>query len=236
MNTEPVPRTASEPAANFEWVKSVALAEGASLVGSTHLSRVQAPLQLTERELGGLEYAISIAVRLSRAVLNGLVDGPNLLYKWNYRQANSLLDKIAFILTNEIQERGYRALPIAASQTIDWQRQLGHVSHRHVAAASGLGWIGRNNLLVTPQYGAQVRLVTVLTSLPLPQGEPMPFGCGDCYACVEACPVKALGETAADWDYEKCFALLDHFAKRRNMNLHICGMCVKACPGPQELR
>ncbi len=235
MKAEPVFAAADDPAANLEWVRQIAFAEGASLVGTTHLSRVRVPLHLTEHELEGLRYAISIAVRLSRAVLDSLQDGPNLLYKWNYRQANSLLDRIAFVLTNKIQERGFRALPIAASQTIDWQRQIGHASHRHVAEASGLGWIGRNNLLVTPEYGAQVRLVSVFTSLPLPQGEPVPFGCGDCYACVEACPVNALGESPADWDYEKCFALLDHFARKRNMNLHICGMCVKACPGPQKL-
>ena len=236
MRAEPAPNVREDARANLDWLRERASQLGAALIGSTHLSRIQKPIHLSETELGNMQYAVSLAVRLSRAVLEGLVDGPNLLYKWHYRQANIQLDKIAFLLSNEIQERGFRALPIAASQTIDWRRQIGHVSHRHVAAASGLGWIGRNNLLVTPAFGSQVRLVTILTSMPLPQGQTLSFGCGDCYACLELCPVQALGQTASDWNHEKCFSLLDYFAKKRNMNLHICGICVKACPGPQQLK
>ncbi|MDZ7373762.1 MAG: hypothetical protein ONB23_07300 [candidate division KSB1 bacterium] len=204
-------------------------------MGSTAISRVDRPIYLSEQELRDLKYAIALGVRLSRAVLDGLVNGPTLLYKWHYRQANVQLDKIAFQLAAAIQERGYRAIPIAASQTIDWQRQIGHLSHRHVAAASGLGWIGRNNLLVTPQYGAQVRLVTILTSMPLPQGEALPFGCGECRACIPACPVGALGEGPEHWNFTECFRLLDSFARKGGIGLHICGLCVKACPGPQTL-
>jgi epoxyqueuosine reductase len=232
-----IPTEAQDPIdANWQWLQATARALGAALVGSTSLERVDRPVHLTPQERAGLTHAISLAVRLSRAVLDGLEDGPNLIYKWHYRQANVQLDKIAFLLADAIQERGYRALPIAASQTIDWQKQIGHLSHRHVAAASGLGWIGRNNLLVTPQYGAQVRLVTVLTSMPLPQGQPLPFGCGECRACLPVCPAGALGETPSEWKYEDCFRLLDSFARKRNLGLHICGLCVKACHGPQKLR
>jgi len=236
MSTDSFPTLPDEIRDNWHWLQSTAKQLGANLVGSTRLDRVNRPIYLTDQELGGLTYAISLAVRLSQAVLDGLTDGPNLLYKWHYRQANIQLDKIAFLLSNAIQERGYRALPIAASQVIDWRRQIGHLSHRHVAEAAGLGWIGRNNLLVTPQFGAQVRLVTVLTSMPLPQGTPLPFGCGECRACIPACPVQALGDKPEDWNYEACFALLDHFAKKRNMNLPICGLCVKPCFGPVKLR
>jgi epoxyqueuosine reductase QueG len=59
----------------------------------------------------------------------------------------------------------------------------------------------------------------------------MPFSCGDCHECVNACPVEAIGEMATDYNFSKCFELLNFFAKQKNFNLHICGICVRACPG-----
>lgn len=200
------------------------------LYGSCSIDELKSQFYLSPQELEGLTHAVSMGVPLSSAVLNGIVDHPTMLYSWHYRQANIQLDKLAFLLSVRIQEAGYRALPIAASQVIDWKRQIGHVSHRHVALKAGLGWLGRNNLLVTKKYGSQLRLVTVLTDLPLPDGQPQPFQCGDCDACVAACPVQAIGNQASEHNFQKCFELLDYFCKKRNLNLHICGICVKACP------
>ena len=50
---------------------------------------------------------------------------------------------------------------------VDWQGQRGHISHKHIAVAAGLGWIGRNNLLVHPRHGGRLRLNTVLTDMEL---------------------------------------------------------------------
>ncbi|UCE06437.1 MAG: epoxyqueuosine reductase [bacterium] len=201
------------------------------LYGTCSIDELKDSFYLTPQELEGLTHAISLAVPLSEAVLNGVVDQPTLLYKWHYRQANIQLDRLAFLLSIRIQEAGYGALPIAASQVIDWRKQIGHVSHRHIAVQAGLGWLGRNNLLVTKIYGAHLRLVTILTNLPLPEGEVQKFQCGECYDCVHACPVNAIGNQPSKHDFQKCFELLDYFCKKKNMNLHICGICVKACKG-----
>ena len=202
-----------------------------SLYGTCSIEQLKESFYLTKEELQGLTHGISLAVPLSEAVLNGVIDQPSLLYKWHYRQANIQLDKLAFLLSIKIQDLGYQALPIAASQVIDWQKHVGHVSHRHVAVKARLGWLGRNNLLVTKKYGAHLRLVTILTNLPLPEGEEQEFQCGECYACIHACPVNAIGNQASEHNFEKCFELLDFFCKKKNMNLHICGICVKACKG-----
>jgi len=60
------------------------------------------------------------------------------------------------------------------------------------AHLAGLGWIGKNCLLVTPEEGPRVRWTTVLTDAPLQvTGKPMEERCGDCEACIAICPVKA---------------------------------------------
>ena len=65
--------------------------------------------------------------------------------------------------------------------------------HKTIATLSGLGWIGKNNLLITPEFGPAVRLASLFTNAPLPSGEPiLESRCGNCTACVDACPGKAL--------------------------------------------
>ncbi|MBL7074298.1 epoxyqueuosine reductase [candidate division KSB1 bacterium] len=221
---------------NFEILKKAALAWGASLFGCCRTETLKKILYLIPSELKGLDWVLSIGVRLSRAVLDGIESEPTLLYKWHYRQANILLDRIAFSISNQIQKIGGKALPIPASQIVDWKAQRGHLSHKEAVVRSGLGWIGRNNLVVNPDYGSQVRYVTVLTDLPLAEsGVEVPFGCGDCRNCIPACPVGALGESPADYDFDRCFSFCKHVAKELNFNLYICGICVKACPGNLNL-
>ena len=66
---------------------------------------------------------------------------------------------MGYLLSREIEKKGYNALPLAASQVIDWQDQKGHISHKDIGIA-GIGWIGRNNLLVSPVFGAPMRDIT----------------------------------------------------------------------------
>jgi epoxyqueuosine reductase QueG len=94
-------------------------------------------------------------------------------------------------------------MPVAASQLVDWKSQRGHLSHKHVARAAGLGWIGRNNLLVSERFGARIRLVTVLTELQLVVNSPTARDCGSCRDCLTVCPVGAIKEqqaTSITWD------------------------------------
>jgi len=224
-----VPRTSPEKL--LTTLRSFALSNGAALFGTCSLDGVKDTFHFEPGEAEGLDYGLSIAVRLSRAVLEGIREAPTLLYKWHYRQANAQLDRLAFLLSGIIQDHGWRAVPVPASQVVDWERQTGHLSHRHVARAAGLGWLGRNNLLVTPAFGSQVRLVTVLTDLPVPNAEPMPFGCGECRACISACPAQAIGNSASEFVFQRCYDQVLAFCKSKNLGVRICGICVKACPG-----
>jgi epoxyqueuosine reductase QueG len=132
---------------------------------------------------------------------------------------------------NYIQKIGYSALPIPASQILDWQSQKAHLSHKKIGVLAGLGWIGRNNLLVNKKLGSQFRLVSILTDMPLKTDKPTKDNCGVCRACIEICPPAAIKEKIQDFDYLKCFEKLKEFQKQRLVDQYICGVCVNACSG-----
>ncbi|MBN2465988.1 epoxyqueuosine reductase [candidate division WOR-3 bacterium] len=220
---------------NREALEELCRSRGAVGFGVCQLSDIRTDdFLLPERTVRDLPLAVSIALHLSPAVLGTLEDHPNQLYEHHYRQVNFALDRLALDLANLIQNLGAQALPIAASQLVDWQNQRGHLSHKRVAVGAGLGWLGRNNLLVTPRHGAQVRLVTVLTDLGLAPDHAMENGCGSCRACVAACPAKAISDTPAEFKHLDCFTKLKEFQSRRYVSQYICGLCVRACGGTRD--
>jgi epoxyqueuosine reductase QueG len=94
--------------------------------------------------------------------------------------------------------------------------------------------MGRNNLLVNYELGSRFRLVTILTDMPLEVNEPLERDCGECRKCLSVCPAEAIRERREDFDHWKCFEKLREFHKLPNIGQHICGICVKACPGFSE--
>lgn len=213
-------------------LESLCRTRGAVGFGVAELARIRTDDFLLPAEaLASYTAAVSIAMRVSEEVLHTLAERPNDLYEHHYRQVNFALDRLALDVANRIHTLGGRALPIAASQLIDWQNQRGHLSHKRIAVAAGIGWLGRNNLLVTPDYGAQVRLVTVLTDLTMPFDPGIADGCGKCRRCIDACPCGAIGETAAEFKHRDCFALLKEFQRKHYVSQCICGLCVRACTG-----
>ncbi len=208
---------------NYDTLKKFAVELGASAFGVCE----------TEELTADLNFAVSIAVRLSKKVLDEITDKPTKLYFHHYKQANNLLDHIAMRLANFIQQQGYNALPIPASQIVDWQKQTAHLSHKRIAHLAGIGWLGRHNLIVHPEYGSQIRLVTVLTDMPLSVDKPLKKDCRACREreCVAVCPAGAIKEEQKDFDHLACFEKLKFFQKQRYADQFICGICQKACSG-----
>jgi len=176
-------------------------------------------------------HAISMAYPLNSAIVDEIENAPTILYKQHYRQVNALLDRTATMIAAFIQSRGGRSLPVPASVFVDWKTQAAHLSHKMIARRAGLGWIGRNVLLITPEWGARQRLVTVLTDVPFVSA-PRPRGeCGGCVGCVSLCPVGAINAGPEDFDLLVCANQTKYF-ERHGMSVRICGICVKACrPG-----
>ena len=68
------------------------------------------------------------------------------------------------------------------------------VMERAWAVRAGLGWIGRNGMLVNPKFGTFTFIGTLITTLELEPSTPMKNRCGTCKRCIEACPTGAIIE------------------------------------------
>ena len=217
----------------LERVRGCAFELGFSLFGAADITSIRGEFLLPAALREKFPLALALGKRLTDGVLEDIEDKPTPLYFHHYRQANFFLDRGAFLLSSFLQDLGFDALPVAASQIVDWENQRAHVPHKAIAHLAGLGWIGRNNLLVTPRFGSRVRLVTVLTDAPFgPTGPPLPFSCGSCVRCLAPCPAAAIHETPDAFDHHACYRKLDEFRRRHVVSQHICGVCVKACRGP----
>lgn len=205
---------------------------GADLVGFSSLGENRSPEHL---EYG---YAVTIVRKLSRAVIKTINSAPTMEYFQHYRATNARLDSIALDAVSFIENAGYLALPVAASQSTPDKKDeyRGIFPHKTGAVLSGLGFIGKNGLLIT-EYGSAVRLASVLTDMPLSaQKEIKPCLCGDCQICKNACPAGAItgelyvngAERSTIFDAKKCS---EHMKTYKNIGRGaVCGICISVCP------
>jgi epoxyqueuosine reductase QueG len=219
---------------HYELLEKFASDQGISLFGAADIRKARQEFLLDDETKARFDFALSLGKRLLDPVIEDIKDRPTPLYFHHYRQLNFFLDRAAFLISSFIQDRGFQALPISASQTLDWKNQRGHLSHKKIGHLAGLGWMGRNNLLVNYELGSRFRLVTILTDMPLEVNEPLERDCGECRKCLSVCPAEAIRERREDFDHWKCFEKLREFHKLPNIGQHICGICVKACPGFSE--
>ena len=205
---------------------------GADLVGFSSLGENRSP---EHPEYG---YAVTIVRKLSRAVIKTINGAPTMEYFQHYRATNARLDSIALDAVSFIENAGYLALPVAASQSTPDKKDeyRGLFPHKTGAVLSGLGFIGKNGLLIT-EYGSAVRLASVLTDMPLSaQKEIKPCLCGDCQICKNACPAGAItgelyvngAERSTIFDAKKCS---EHMKTYKNIGRGaVCGICISVCP------
>lgn len=184
--------------------------------------------------------AISLGIRLIDAIVDELYRHEELTaiytYKALYNITNAKLDRAAHSIARLIQKAGFKAYPIPASQTVNPRKLEGAISHKLVANLAGLGWIGKNCLLISPEYGPRVRYVTVLTDAILKTGEPLDNRCGDCRECIDICPVKAFTGVPFNSKEPRSVRFKAHSCKnytdkrQKIFGEGICGLCVYVCP------
>jgi epoxyqueuosine reductase QueG len=221
----------SKEKTNYSLLKKYAQSLGIDLFGVAEISAIKDEFLMSQEVLKDINKEISLGVRVSRGILEEIKEHPTKLYFHHYRLLNNFLDQVALRLSNLIQKKGFLAIPIPASQIVDWQNQKAHLSHKKIGFLAGLGWIGRNNLLVNEKLGSQFRLVSILTDMPLKLDKPQKKDCSSCFLCLEACPVGAIKKEPKDFEHLKCFEKLKEFQKQRFVDQYICGICVKVCKG-----
>lgn len=214
-------------------LKAILEKNGATLVGFSDLG------ENTPAEFPHLRYAVTIVRRLSDTIVETIDGRPTIMYFHHYRTTNTKLDLLALDAVDFLEGKGFSALPIAASQStnIDKDAYRGVFSHKKAAVLAGLGFIGKNALFITPEYGSKVRLATVLTDMPLVAEKPLiERGCGDCEICKNACPAKAItgknyvyGEARDTiFDARRCS---EHMKTYKDIGRGaVCGICMSVCP------
>lgn len=186
--------------------------------------------------------AISVGIALNDGIIDQLhrhkETGVARTYNYYvYSTVNQSLDRIALRMSVILDKSGFKSLIIPASDRIDDKKVQGIFSHKLSARLAGLGWIGPNCLLITPQVGPRVRWATVLTDAFLTPDSPILNQCDDCQKCVDACPPKAFTGRFFDpseprdsrFNIQRCIDYRNYL-KDKVTGVGVCGMCVYVCP------
>jgi tetrachloroethene reductive dehalogenase len=197
-----------------------------------NFKKVPKPLE-TESELiipDSVKYAIVMAVAMNRPMIQ---TSPAMVSSGGTNLGYSRMGFASVSLAEYIRTLGYVALPCMNDTGLSVP----------MAVDGGLGELGRNGILITPEFGPCVRLCKVLTNMPLIPDKPINFGveefCNNCKKCARECPSKCITEANKTWearnecnnpgikkwynDYKKC---LTYWIE----NGSSCTNCISVCP------
>ncbi len=132
----------------------------------------------------GYSCAVLFGKALSTEYIGALKDGLEPKHKEVFNTARRM-DALAVKIAEQLQDEGYRSVG---------KLKTGLLPHKPVALRAGLGFIGKNNLLITPQYGCALMMGKVLTEAPFAAASVTPQApqCGGCDLCVRSRPNGAL--------------------------------------------
>lgn len=219
-------------------LKSYLKSLGASLVGFADLNNVNTSLHKN------LKYGIVFAIKFNPEIIQGIHEGPTKEYYEEYKKISKELDDIAMSCVKYIEKQGYSALAQTSTYVTSDENLTTYLPHKTVATRAGMGWIGKNSLLITQQYGSAVRISSVLTDMPVIPDMPINDSrCGKCSKCVDACPATAIKGTL--WNINSTREeLLDPFKCRKKarellkqrvgVEMSLCGKCIEVCQYTQQ--
>lgn len=218
----------------MERLRELLLARGAVLVGFADLAEIYADVRYH------LPRGISIAAAIDPHVIADIAAGPTREYFDEYNRTNALLNELAALAADYLAGLGYRVKAIESTVAyVDPGSCSAPFQHKSVATRAGLGWIGKDAMLITREYGSAVRFASVLTDAELPVGRPINRSyCEACRACVDACPGAAIrGENwrvgmyrEELYDASLCRETCLELAAKVGVNRTICGVCISVCP------
>lgn len=207
-------------------IKNKAIELGACLVGIvklfdedyySHKGITQFNNFYGKKILPSYKYAIVIAVEMKNEYMKKAPRYEELV------ATEVAYDKSVFIsasLAIYLKELGYDAL---SNNYINYVAPMVPLSIK-----AGFGEKGRNNLLVTKEYGSRVRTAAILTNVTLIEDKPISFGlqrfCAQCMRCVERCPTQALSPTGESHVSDS--TCMEVWLRSRTD----CGICIAVCP------
>ncbi len=136
-------------------------------------------------------------------------------------------------LSEYIRNLGYQAIPCVNDTALSIP----------LAVDAGLGQVGRNGILITPEFGPSVRLAKVLTDMPLNSDHPIDFGvvefCQNCLLCAKECPSQSISYEDRTFEptcsnnnggVKKWYINGESCLKYWQENGTSCSNCIKVCP------
>lgn len=113
------------------------------------------------------------------------------------------------------------------------------VLERDWAKRSGLGWIGKNTILINPKKGSYFFLAEIILDLDMYYDDPIMDFCGTCTRCIDACPTQAISPSGYFMDGSKCISYLTielknaipvDFKDKMENFMFGCDICQQVCP------
>ncbi len=198
---------------------------------------------LSEKQNRKLPNSILLGIALSRSYLHKITeytDYVKTMIEQNTMNNDELYltelktDSISNQIADILISKGFNAFAhsddnLIATGVFDGMYQETPLPHKTVAVLSGIGWIGKNNLLVTSEYGSALCLGVVLTDAPLNtvQSKIVENKCGKCEKCISVCQTGALQNTV--WKKGIQRANMIHVEKCTT-----CMKCLVHCPYSQR--
>lgn len=157
------------------------------------------------------------------------------IVKGKLRQLAQKVESIVFPQTEVAKEHGHAESSHALGYRVFCDSAP--VLERYWAVQAGLGWTGRNHQLIIPHAGSMFFLGELFLDIELSYDKPMENRCGNCHACVDACPTQAI--SSALFSAERCLSyqtienrgpISPEFANLMDNTIYGCDRCQQACP------
>ncbi|MBN2851202.1 MAG: 4Fe-4S binding protein, partial [Clostridia bacterium] len=154
--------------------------------------------ELPEKQTQGFNKAILFCMVLSKQFVRDMRNNKKTDHD-EFIEKEQKSDELADWLANYIQQKGYHAYSQSEKNNektgnYNSETRSSNLPHKTIARIAGLGFIGKNNLLVTEDYGCAFSMCTVLTDAPIITEKHMviPSKCGVCNICKDICPSNAI--------------------------------------------
>ncbi len=215
------------------YIKETAYRLGADVCGIGSVDRFEdTPAGYAPRDLfTQCKSVIAVGIALPK----GLYEiAPRLVYGYFNKEVCTMLDHLALKLAKEIEaEFRCLAVPLPCNTPSEyWDAKTmtakGLISMKHTAVLCGLGFIGKNSLLIHPGYGNRLAVGAVLTDLELSPDPLQPDGCiPGCSKCIDSCPAQAIEYKSVDQRHCR----LNAYGKTdRGFDTVDCNLCRTVCP------